>query len=222
MQDQQFIMTSANNLAVLLSNILEQMQQDMASDLPSTQQCEKPGKGSPKPGELKKMQEQLSKHLEDLKKEIQKGNTNNMQNSGIPKKLVEMLAKQELIRESLGGLREKISDKDGLKSLERAINDMEKTERDIANKKISRESLNRQKEILTRLIEVEDALRQQGEDEKRESKTANQEYEKIIKDAYEKHELQKLKQTELLKTQPVQMNEYYKDKVDRYFNLMLQ
>ena len=28
----------------------------MANDLPSTQQCEKPGKGSPKPGDLKKMQ----------------------------------------------------------------------------------------------------------------------------------------------------------------------
>ena len=65
-------------------------------------------------------------------------------------------------------------------------------------------------------------LRQQGEDEKRESKTANKEYEKIIKNAYEKYEMQKLKQTELLKTQPAQMNEYYKDKVDRYFNLMLQ
>ena len=41
-QDQQFIMTSANNLAVLLSGILESMQQDMASDLPSNKQCEKP------------------------------------------------------------------------------------------------------------------------------------------------------------------------------------
>ena len=221
-QDQQFIMTSANNLAVLLSNILDQMQQEMASDLPSTQQCEKPGKGSPKPGDLKKMQEQLNKHLEELKKEIEKGNKNDMQGGGMSKKLVEMLAKQELIRESLEELRDKIKDPKGLKSLENAINNMEKTENDIANKKISRESLNRQKEILTRLLEVEDALRQQGEDEKRESKTANKEYEKIIKSAYEKYEMQKLKQTELLKTQPAQMNEYYKDKVDRYFNLILQ
>ena len=221
-QDQQFIMTSANNLAVLLSNILEQMQQEMASDLPSTQQCEKPGKGSPKPGDLKKMQEQLNEHLENLKKEIQKGNKNDMQGGGMSKKLVEMLAKQELIRESLEDLRDKISDKDGLKSLEKAISDMEKTESDIANKKISRESLNRQKEIVTRLLEVEDALRQQGEDEKRESKTATKEYEKIVKNAYEKYEKQKLKQTELLKTRPAQMNEYYKEKVDRYFDLILQ
>ena len=74
------------------------MQQEMASNLPSTQQCEKPGKGSPKPGDLKKMQEQLNKHLEELKKEIEKGNKNDMQGGGMSKKLVEMLAKQELIR----------------------------------------------------------------------------------------------------------------------------
>ena len=222
-QDQQFIMTSANNLAVLLSSILEQMQEDLASDLPSTQQCEKPGKGgTPKPGDLKKMQQQLSEHLEQMKQELQKGNTNNMGQNGMSKKLVEMLAKQELIRESLKELRGELNDEKGLNSLENAINNMEKNEEDIANKKLTLESLNRQKEILTRLLEVENSLREQGEDEERESKTSMKEYEKIIQDAYEKYELEKLKQTELLKTMPPQLTKYYKEKVDRYFNLMLQ
>ena len=80
----------------------------------------------------------------------------------------------------------------------------------------------RQKNILTRLLEIENALREQGEDEKRESKTATSEYERIIQNAYEKYEIEKLKQTELLKTTPPQLNEYYKQKVDRYFNLILQ
>ena len=96
-QDQQFIMTSANNLAVLLSGILESMQQDMASDLPSNQQCEKPGQGSPKPGDLKKMQDELNKHLQKMKEELE-GEQNDMQKGGMSKKLVEMLAKQEMIR----------------------------------------------------------------------------------------------------------------------------
>ena len=63
-------MTSANNLAVLLDGVLEQMQQDLASDLPSSQQCEKPGQGSPKPGDLKKMQEALNDHLKKMKKQL--------------------------------------------------------------------------------------------------------------------------------------------------------
>jgi len=221
-QDQQFIMTSANNLAVLLSHILEKMQQDLASDLPSTQQCEKPGKGSPKPGDLKKMQQQLSEHLKEMQKELQKGNKNDMQKSGMSRRLVEMLAKQELIRSSLEDLRNNLTDKDGLMSLEKAIDNMKKTEEDIANKQVTLESLSRQKDILTRLLEVENALREQGEDDKRESKTAITDYERIIQNAYEKYELEKLKQTELLKTTPPQLNQYYKDKVERYFNLMLQ
>ena len=66
-QDQQFIMTSANNLAVLLSQILRDMQEEMANNMPSSQQCEKPGKGSPKPGDLKKMQEQFTQQIEQTR-----------------------------------------------------------------------------------------------------------------------------------------------------------
>ena len=221
-QDQQFIMTSANNLAVVLSTILEQMQQELASDLPSTQQCEKPGKGSPKPSDLKKMQQELSDHLKEMQKQMKEGNKNGMGNEGMSKKLVEMLAKQELIRQSLEELKGDMNDKDGFKALQDAIEDMKKTEEDIANKKLTIESLSRQKDIITRLLKVEEALREQGEDEKRESKFSNTEYERIIQDVYEKYEREKLKQTEMLKTTPPSLNTYYKNKVDRYFNLMLQ
>ena len=99
---------------------------------------------------------------------------------------------------------------------------MKNTEEDIANKKLTMESLNRQKNIITRLLKVEEALREQGEDEKRESKSSTTEYERIIQDAYKQYELEKLKQTEMLKTTPPDLNTYYKNKVDRYFNLMLQ
>jgi hypothetical protein len=221
-QDQQFIMTSANNLAVLLSGILENMQQEMANDLPSQQQCEKPGKGSPKPGDLKKMQQELSDHLKKMKKEMEEGKKGKPQNNGMSKQLVDMLAKQELIRQSLQELRKEMDDKEGLKSLENAIEKMEANEEDIANKKITMESLMRQKEIITRLLEVENAMRNQDEDEERESKTGNNEYERIIQEAYEKYELEKLKQREMIKTTPPMLNNYYKEKVDRYFNLMLQ
>ena len=221
-QDQQFIMTSANNLAVLLSGILESMQQDMASDLPSNQQCEKPGQGSPKPGDLKKMQDELNKHLQKMKEELEKGEQNNMQKGGMSKRLVEMLAKQEMIRESLKELRQEMDDKKGMQALEDAIKKMEETEKDIANKKITIESLQRQKEINTRLLEVENALRQQGEDNERESKTATNNYERIIQEVYDKYEETKLQQTEMIKTTPPALNNYYKEKVDRYFNLFLE
>ena len=221
-QDQQFVMTSANNLAVMLSGILESMQEEMASDLPSTQECEKPGKGSPKPGDLKKMQEELNKHMENLKKQLEKGETNNMQKGEQSKQLVEMLAKQELIRNSLEDLRKEMQNKDAMNKLNNTINEMQKTEKDIANKKITYESLNRQKQIVTKLIEIENAMREQGEDERRESKTNLTEFERIIQEIQHKYELEKLRQNEMLKTQPPNINRFYQEKVDQYFNKMLQ
>ena len=221
-QDQQFVMTAANNLAVMLSHVLESMQQDMASDLPSTQQCEKPGKGSPKPGDLKKMQEELNAHLKKMQEKLKKGEQNNMENDGTAKSLMQMLAKQELIRQELEKLRKEIDAGKGQEALEDAIKKMEETEEDIANKKITLESLSRQKQIVTRLLEVENSMRQQGEDNERESKTAINNYERIVQDAYHKYELEKLNQNEMLKTTPLHLNRYYKEKVNRYFNLIIQ
>ena len=220
-KDQQFVMTSANNLAVMLSEILKSMQEEMASDLPSSQQCEKPGKGSPKPGDLKRMQKELNEQIEKMKEQMLKGEKENMQGGKMSKELVEMLAKQELIRSSLEELRKNMEDKDSVEKLNEVIEEMEETEKDIANKKLRNVSLNRQKEILTKLLELDDALRKQGDDDARESKTNESLYEKILIEELKKLEIEKLKQTEMLKTQPGNLNNYYKKLVDDYFNKLL-
>lgn len=220
-KDQQFVMTSANNLAVMLSEILKSMQEEMASDLPSSQQCEKPGKGSPKPGDLKRMQKELNEQIEKMKEQMLKGEKENMQGGKMSKELVEMLAKQELIRSSLEELRKNMEDKDSVEKLNEVIEEMEETEKDIANKKLRNVSLNRQKEILTKLLELDDALRKQGDDDARESKTNESLYEKILIEELKKLEIEKLKQTEMLKTQPGNLNNHYKKLVDDYFNKLL-
>ena len=157
-----------------------------------------------------------------MKEKIENGQQNEMGKEGMSKKLVEMLARQEIIRESLQSLRQEINDKQGMQALEDAIKKMEQTEKDIVNKQITLESLQRQKEINTRLLEVENALRQQDEDNQRESKTAKNNYERIVQEVYENYEKTKLQQTEMIKTTPPALNNYYKEKVDRYFNLFLQ
>jgi hypothetical protein len=219
-ESQQFIMTSANNLAVLLSAILEQLQKEMSSDLPSTQQCEKPGKGKPKPGDLKKMQKELNEHLKKMQQEMKNGKPNEKGKGGKSKELVEMIARQELIRQTLDDIRGGIEDEDILKSLDDAIQNMEITEQDIANNRITQELIDRQAKIMTRMLEIDNAIQEQGEKNKRESQTAT-EYEKIIQDAFEKYEEEKLKQTEMLKSMPPNLKEYYKEKTNRYFNLIL-
>ena len=76
-------MTSANNLAVLLGEILEQIQKELSSDLPSSQECQKPGNGKPKPGDLKKMQKELQEHMEKM----QRGSALVLQNKVFQKNL---------------------------------------------------------------------------------------------------------------------------------------
>jgi len=213
---QQYVMTSANNLAVLLSSILEQMQKELASDLPSSQECEKPGNGQPKPGDLKQMQKELKEHLENLKKECE----NNNGNGGFSKELAEMLAKQEQIRMALEEIQQNLENPEDQIKLKDAIEKMKENEEDIANKNISQETILRQEEIETRLLELEDALREQDESKERESKEGVN-YEKIKNDVSLKHEIEKQKQIELLKTTPPSLTNYYKKKVSNYFNLLL-
>ena len=213
---QQYVMTSANNLAVLLSNILEQMQKELASDLPSSQECEKPGNGQPKPGDLKQMQKDLKEHLENLEKECK----NNNGNGGFSKELAEMLAKQEQIRMALEEIQQNLENPEDQLKLKEAIEKMKANEEDIANKNISQETILRQEEIETRLLELEDALREQDESKERDSKEGVN-YEKIKNDVSLKHEIEKQKQIELLKTTPPSLTNYYKKKVSNYFNLLL-
>ena len=72
---QQFVMTSTNNLALLLSEILEQMQKDLANKTPGKKQCNKPNPNCKKPSmsELKDAQKKLNKKMKEGKKG-EKGN----------------------------------------------------------------------------------------------------------------------------------------------------
>jgi hypothetical protein len=151
---------------------------------------------------------------------MKNGKQNEKGKGGKSKELVEMIARQELIRQTLDDIRGGIEDEDILKSLDDAIQNMEITEQDIANNRITQELIDRQAKIMTRMLEIDNAIQEQGEKNKRESQTAT-EYEKIIQDAFEKYEEEKLKQTEMLKSMPPNLKEYYKEKTNRYFNLIL-
>ena len=213
---QQYVMTSANNLAVLLGEILEQIQKELSSDLPSSQECQKPGNGKPKPGDLKKMQKELQEHMEKM----QRGEVPGPSEQGFSKELVEMLAKQERIRMALKEFENSLDKKEDIKSLKNAIENMEKTEQDIVNKNITIETLRRQQQIMNKLLELDSALREEGESKERESTEGiNSNSEKNVT---LKYELLKKYQKELLNTYPPSLTNYYKEKVDNYFNSLIK
>jgi hypothetical protein len=94
--------------------------------------------------------------------------------------------------------------------------EMEKTESDIYNKKITQETLNRQQEIMTRLLETEKAAKERELDEQRTSKQGVDQNDNS-KSKFEEYKKEKLKELELIKTVPPNFNPYYKEKVNEYF-----
>lgn len=221
---QQYIMTGINNLAVMLSEVFEQMQAQMKQQMEGKGKDGKPTKkkgSNPGMQQLSKMQEQLNKQLEEMKKGMQPG-----QKPGkgqMSEQLAKMAAQQQAIRNALQQIskEENKDGKQGMGNLDKLAKEMEKTETEIYNKMINEETLMRQKEIMTRLLEAEKAEREREFDNQREAKEGKQQNINyaIVLEEYKKL---KEKELELLKTLPPQMNSYYRNKINTYFNQLNQ
>ena len=210
-EKQQFVMTSVNNLALLLSEILEQMQKEMPpSDCNTPKNCNKPNpSNNPSMSDLKKAQEKLKKKMEEGK-----NGKNGKKNS---KELMELAKEQEAIKNQLLELRNEMKDKG---NIDKTISKMEENERDIINNQITEETLRRQEEILTRLFESENAKREQGKDDKRKAESWQYELSESTKE-YIKYKNKKQAQKQLLETTPIELRPFYKKKVSFYFKNLI-
>lgn len=227
---QQFAMTSINNLALMLNEALSQMQAEAKKQgKPGSGSCNKPGGTGSKPSaaSLRKMQEQLNQQIKKLKEGMEKngnkpgkkpGDKGGMGSSGTSQELAQLVAQQEAIRQELKKMADQI-DKDGKGggNIGKLAEKMEETETDLVNKVISQETINRQEEILTRLLESEKAEKEREMDEKRQSNEAKSENFGNLSEFLEYKHL-KQKETELLKTVSPALNPFFKTKVNQYFN----
>ncbi|MDP1746106.1 MAG: DUF4175 domain-containing protein [Bacteroidota bacterium] len=224
---QQFAMTSINNLALMLNEALMQMQADAKpkDGPPGSGSCKKPGGAGKKPSAagMRKMQEQLNQQIKKLKEGMEKGGNKpgdkpGKGGSGMSQELAQLAAQQEAIRKEFQKMADQINkDGKGGGGMSKLAEKMEETETDLVNKMISQETINRQEEILTRLLESEKAEKEREMDEKRQSNEAKNETFSNPNEFLEYNRL-KEKETELLKTVSPSLNPFYKSKVNQYFN----
>lgn len=216
---QQMVMTSTNNLALMLSESLDNMQQQMKQSKPGSGSCKKPGGEGDKPSmsELqKKLGEQLGK--------IQEGMKEGKDPKKMGKDFADAVQKQAAIREALRQMKEKMSQNqkkgdDESGGIDDMIKKMDDIEKELVKKKLSGETLKRHKEIETRLLELEKAQRDQEEDDKRQSKTAIEIPRKLPPNLEEY--LQKRKAAlELYQTVPPNLKPFYKNLVEKYLRLV--
>ncbi len=219
--NQQFIMTSLNNLALIFDESLKQMQQQMAGKMQGNQSCNKPGgKGKPSMGNMSQMQKQLNDKLSEMQGQMKQGQKPGQQNSmGMSEQLAKMAAQQAAIRDALRQLNDQYN-KDGkgsLGNLDQIQELMDKTERDLANKIITNETLKRQQEILTKLLEAEKAERERDIDDKRKSETAK-DLTPTLPPSLQEYIKRRQSETELYRSLPPGLKPFYKNITEDYFN----
>ena len=223
--NQQYAMTYVNDLALMLSESMNQMQQQMAQQMSGQQMCEKPGDGQDgdgkKPGKpgnkpgmggLKQMQDQLNQQIEKMQQQMKNG-----QNPS-SKDFAEMAAKQAAIRKALQDMKrqKQQNGKDGGKELQELMNQMDKTETDLVNKKLPNDINKRQQDILTKLLEHEKAEREREYNNERKSEQPKQ-TEPKIPPAMQDYLKQRKGQVEMFKTVSPALKPYYKNLVEEYF-----
>ncbi|MBR6438422.1 MAG: hypothetical protein IKS65_04480 [Bacteroidales bacterium] len=219
---QQNAMMSMNNLALMLAESLKEMDSQMAGQ--GNGSCSKPGKtkgnkGKPKTMKnMKDLQNQLGEQLKKMQQQMQQQQKDGNQSQSMSEELARMAAQQELIREGMQQMLEEMKKNgvlgdDGINDI---IKDMEKLEEDIVNKRITNQTIRRNKDIMSRMLKAENAQQEREKEEKRKS----DEYkgpEKSHNIDEIKYEESIKKQQDFLRTNPIEYQPFYKQKINEYF-----
>lgn len=237
---QQRVMKNLNDLALMLSESMQKMQDEMNNMQPGNKSCSKPGgKGSSKVP-MDKITEGQQSLSEDMKKAAEKrksqkegkdakqgkegkegenGEQKNGGNSGEAKEFAEMAARQAALKRALQEL-QKDAQQQGqggnTKNLKEILDAMEKNETDLVNKRLTNEMMKRQQEILTKLLEAEKASREQEYDNKRKAETAS-DIKRKFPPSIEEYIKQQESETDILKKSSPSLKTYYKSLVDEYY-----
>lgn len=220
--DLQYGMTSANNLALMLEESLDNMKQSM--NMPGSKsgegECKQPGSSGSKPGmsEMMKRQKSLGEGLKKAGKSKGKGdNPGSEGSSGQSQELARMAAQQSELRKQMQELMNQIEGEGGNGSaLQKIIDKMEAQEQDIVNKRITSETIERQREIESRLLQADRALQEREKEERREAiegknrKTGNPNIELQYKD------MQIDDENSIINSKPLKLSNPYKKILKKY------
>ncbi|AXO80757.1 hypothetical protein DZC78_10300 [Olleya aquimaris] len=270
---QQYVLTSANNLADFLSGALDNMQNQMGMPMPGQ------GEGGMPMPDIIISQEALAKQMEQAMKkgkegkkgedgekgesgekgeagakgkqgdkgqngeqgqngeggkqgqEGSQGKNGQGQNKGegqggsqnrqdgfsedVNGQLFKIYQEQQMLRQAL----EQRLDKEGLgqnSDARQLLKDMEQIEMDLINKGFTNQTLSKMMNIQHQLLKVENAVLQQGEEQKRQSKTNTKQFKNTTTNQEDRAK-QYFNTTEILNKQTLPLQQIYKQKAQEYF-----
>ncbi|MFD0964650.1 DUF4175 family protein [Pseudofulvibacter geojedonensis] len=239
--NQQYALTAANNLANLLSDILNQMQEQM--NMPGLGQCDKPGGKGFQLSDIIQEQESLMQQMKKEKngekegdnkgegKPGEKGNPKNEQgqkpgdkpggqqgtgNDGEENSelLFEIYKKQQDLKNQLSD----ILKQNGLEGkMNNLLDKMDKIQDDLLEKGFSDDVVKQMQQLKHELLNLDKAALEQGEENKREANTNKQQFYNNTQLSIPQIE-QYFKEVEILNRQVLPLQPVYKKKVKEYFN----
>lgn len=218
--DQQYAVASANKLGDFLSELLNAMQMSLSSMGQGKPQSGK-GEGMQLPDIISKQQKLGDKMKQGMKPgesgEGSEGNKkqgeNRQDGEGDARSIMEIFKEQKALREAL----ENELNKQGLgNSGQSALNKMKDLEKQLLNKGFKNETLQKVNSIKQELLKLNNAIREQGEDNKRQSETNSKEFSNSSK-ALPESLLEYLRSIEILNRQSLPLRSNFDRKVQKYF-----
>ncbi|WP_396169280.1 DUF4175 family protein [Flavobacterium sp.] len=227
---QQYTVSSANKLADFLSDVLNNMQMSMSGE----------GQGKPKLGQGEGMQlKDIIKKQEGLGEKVKKGmkkgekpgqgkegekgkegkkpgseGENGEDGEGDAKAIMEIYKEQKQLRDALQNELEK----QGLGgSGQNALDQMKEIEKQLLNKGFKNEVLQKILNVKQELLKLDNAIQQQGQDNKRQSETNKKEFSNQAK-SLPPALLDYLNSIEILNRQSLHLRSNFNQKVQEYFN----
>ncbi len=232
LSNQQYVMTSANNLSDVLSDMLDNMQNSMSSgkgkgkgksfSLPDIIQKQKGLSEKMKQGmqKGKGKKEQDGKDGKDGKngekgKEQNQGEGNQQGDEELNGDLFKIYQQQQALRQELEDAIKQGGEGNG--DAKKALKTMEELENEILEKGFNQGTLQRMQQLEYELLKLDKAAFEQGRDKKRKSNTSL--------DRYNKNKIKELQfkklfynQIEILNRQSLPLQENFEKKVKDYFS----
>ena len=212
---QHHALQSMNNLSLMLAESLNEMEMSMQM-IGSGSSCKR--KSQPQQGknmqQMQDLQKQLGQQLEQLQKQMQQPNGN----PSLSEEFARMAAEQEMIRQQMQQMLDEMkrNGQVGDDGLNEIIKDMELLEEDMVNKRVNRRTIERNQQILSRMLESEKAQQKREQEEKRKSNEyKGSKFDRAVDELFYRQQLKK--NQEFLQESPVRYQPYYQSKINEYY-----
>ena len=214
--EQHRIMTSVNNLANMLTESLNQMQQQMKMMMGQGAGCKLPksGKGNKNMKQMAQEQGEINKGLQKLMEGMKNGKMD-------AKGMEEMAARQEALRKKIKDMFDKMKQagEGGMGDLDKMQKDMKESEEQLRKSQLSAELLMRNEQIKMRMLDFDKALREREYDKKRKSVTGKEL--KVTSPAdLEPNELQERIRKENYNKDKFRYTPMYQNLIEQYYKLL--